>query len=1039
MHITDDMIKKLCSDMVYRRGVEYFNDGRVHIKKRSETELSAAVDGEELYNVYLSFDGDKIDNELCTCTYYQTMQSPCKHIVAVLKQRMAELESGGSLENENDRIASFLCREFSSHGQRQKVRACFELYITSNRSTDAEPEFELSLSLPDVGGKIENLEQFLDCYLNYREFKVDRSNVYSRQDMYFPHNEDNIIKIMAEVYQTRTSGAGHYRNFSSRISFGSAVIRRILPYLKDMDFKLVFDGMNINGVKISEDDPDILIDVEAAGKEIIMSLSESGFAITPNGEWFFYNDRIYNTSSVWRDYFMPIYRSLSDVRRTQITFKGDNAMLFAAHVMPKIRGRHGVVINGVDEMIVDDKPVFATYLDSDGNVITAAITVRYGNMQLRLPTAQANDDEKIIIRDFEAENRVLSVFNQFTKTGLTYTLSGNSEIYNFITRDLKLLSSLSSVIMSDRFKQFEIKDDIPLTVNARYDEREDYFEISFDSDLTREEIRSILNAMQNKSEFYRTDSGKFISFQDNKKQKLLEFLINSGISEKDLEKGRKELPKFEMLRLEAINGVNKDGSIERYFEKIRNMQPQIPSDLNGKLRSYQKEALTWFFELSELGMGGILADDMGLGKTLQTIAYIHIVKPHKPALIVAPSTLIYNWEKEIEKFIPSAKYLLINGTKEERKALIDTVNDYEFVITSYPLLRRDIGLYKDIEFSYCIIDEAQYIKNRKTLNAVSVKHIKAEHKFALTGTPIENSVMELWSIFDFIMPGYLGLAHSFAEKFDGMTEDEDISQTLRSLIRPFVLRRMKKEVLNELPEKIETVMTAELSREQKGIYQAYAQIAKNEATGLLGTKDGRMTILTNILRLRQICSHPALFMGTDKMESGKLELLKEIVSNARISGHRFLVFSQFLSMIDIIEKEFSALGIRCFQITGDVPPNERVKICEKFNNGEGDVVLISLKAGGTGVNLTGADTVIHYDPWWNPAVTDQATDRAHRIGQKRAVQVIKLASRGTIEEKILKLETKKRVLADDIIRVNTKTLGSLTDDEIISLFEMQEV
>lgn len=1036
MQITDDMIKGLCSDMVYRRGEEYFRDGRVHIKKRSETEISAAVDGEELYNVYIAFKDGKISNELCTCTYYQTMQSPCKHIVAVLKERMAELNDNTHTENENDKIASALCREFSSYGERQKIHASFELFIKPNRDIDADPEFEMSLSLPDCGGRIQGLENFLDCYLNYKEFKVDRTNVYSRRNMYFSHNEDNVIKIMAEVYQTRSSGIGLYRKLSSKTSFGSAVIRRMLPYLAQMDFKLIFDGMTINGVQILNEDPDILIDVEAAEKDIIMSLSESGFAITPNGEWFFYNDKIYNTTPMWRDYFMPIYRSLSDVKRTQITFKGDNAMLFAAHVLPKLRNRHGVVINGVDEIVVDDTPQFTVFLDCEKDAITAMVTAKYGTMQIKLPAPHITDDEKIIIRDFDAEEKVLSFFNKFNRTRSFYSLMDSAQIYNFITRDMKMLSAFSDVVVSDRFKHLEIKDDFNFTVNASYDEKEDYLEISFESELSNEEINDLLKSLRLKEEYYRTNDGRYFDFKSSKKREVLELLVNLGVSGREIEEGRVKIPKFELLRIEAMTGIIKNATIKKYLDKIRTQKPEIPKDLCGKMRGYQVDALSWFYELSELRMGGILADDMGLGKTLQTIAYIHSIKPEKPTLIVAPSTLIYNWQKEIEKFIPSAKYLLVNGVKETREKLIKTIDGYEFVITSYPLLRRDINLYKDIEFSYCIIDEAQYIKNRKTMNAISVKRIRSEHKFALTGTPIENSIMELWSIFDFIMPGYLGSARTFAERFENVSDDEEISESLRNIIRPFVLRRMKKDVLNELPEKIETTMVAELSREQKGIYQAYVEIARSEALGLLGTSGGRMTILINILRLRQICCHPALFSGTEKMSSGKLELLKELAITARSGGHRILVFSQFRTMLDIIEKELSQLGIRCFSITGDVPADERVRICESFNNGEGDAVLVSLKAGGTGINLTGADTVIHYDPWWNPAVTDQATDRAHRIGQTRAVQVIKLASHGTIEEKILKLETKKRSLAEDIIQVNNKTLGNLTDDEIMSLFEI---
>ena len=1034
MHITDEMIKKLCSDMVYRHGDEIFRDGRVHIKKRSDTEIGAAVDGEELYHVYISFEDNKIKSELCTCTYYQTMQTPCKHIVATLMQRMVELKDGVNLENENDRIASLLCHEFSYYGERQKIRATFELFVRPNR--DTEPEFEMSVVLPDCGGRIQGLENFLDCYLNYKEFKVDRSNVYSRRSMYFAPDEDNIIKILAEVYQTRSSGISLYRKASSKTSFGSAVIRRVLPYLTNMDFKFVFDGISISGVKIKQDDPDILIDILATGRDIMMSLSESGYALTPNGEWFFYNDNIYHTSHTWRDYFMPIYRSLSDERRTQITFKGDNAMLFAAHVLPKLRDRHGVVIDGVDEIIVNDKPEFTVFLDSDGKDIVASVTARYGSMQFRLPQTHIPLDDKIIIRDFEFENRVLSMFGSFNRTGYVYRLSGDNEIYKFITQDIKLLSGLAKVVVSDSFRRLEINDNLDLSVKASYNTREDYLEIEFSSDLLPEEIRELLNALKFKEDFYRTKDGRYIEFNNNSKRELIELLLNVGVTEEDLKNGRKILPKFELLRLEASNDIEKDRSIKEYIDAVRSKKIDIPNKLANTLRGYQKDAISWFYELTQLGMGGILADDMGLGKTLETIAYIHCIKPDKPTLIVAPSTLIYNWQREIERFLPDSKYLLINGAKDERTDLIQKVGEYEFVITSYPLLRRDINQYKYIEFSFCVIDEAQYIKNRKTMNAISVKKIQAKHKFALTGTPIENSIMELWSIFDFIMPGYLGTARSFGERFLNVSDDAEISETLRNIIRPFVLRRLKKDVLSELPEKIETTMTAELSREQKAIYQVYVEKVRNEAIDALASGGGRMSILTGILRLRQICCHPELFVSGQKLTSGKLELLKDVVKTALAGGHRILIFSQFRKMLDIIENELAQQGISAFAITGDVPIQERVDICERFNCGEKKVILVSLKAGGTGINLTGADTVIHYDPWWNPAVTDQATDRAYRIGQTRAVQVIKLASHGTIEEKILRLESKKRALADDIIKVNSKTIGNLTDREIMSLFDI---
>lgn len=1035
MNISDDMIKGLCSDMVYKRGCECFSEGRVHIKKRSETEVAAVVDGEEVYNVFVKFDGGKIKSELCTCQYYETLQSPCKHIVAVLKQRQAELVQGLSVPNENDRIAEALCCEFSSHGERTKTRASFELFIRQNK--DGEPEFEMSLSLPELGGRIQGLENFLDCYLNYCDFKIDRKNTYSRRKMYFPENEDNVIKIMAEVYQTRSSGVDLYRKASSKTSFGSAVVHRMLPYLANLDFKLIFDGIAINGARIKKEDPDILIDVEAYGRDIVMSLSESGFAITPNGEWFFYNDVIYNTSPVWRDYFMPIYRALMQGNRTQITFKNDNAMLFAAHVLPKLKNRHGVVINGVDEIVVNSEPEFLVVLDCDSDEITAVPSVSYGTMRFRLPSHRTEDEGKIVIRNYGRESEMLSYLSKFTFDGGAYRLSGDSNIYDFVTQTIKELAEISKIVMTERFKSVRIYRDFDLRVNASYKKNEDYLEIGFDSELSSKEINDLISALRRRERFYRTNSGSFIDLRENDKIDLLELLDTIGVSESDLMNGVKRLRKTELLRIDSAKHVDKDDSIREYINEVRAIEPKIPDNLNGVLRNYQKDGVAWFNELSELGMGGILADDMGLGKTLQTIAYIHGIQPDKPTLIVAPGTLVYNWQREIERFTPDVRQLLVVGNRETRSELIKTASEYEFVITSYPLLRRDIAQYAELEFSYCIIDEAQFIKNYKTMNALSVKKIRAEHKFALTGTPIENSVMELWSIFDFIMPNYLKSSSEFRSRFEGVSDNEAVAASLRQIIRPFVLRRMKKEVLNELPEKIETTMLAELSREQKALYQAYATEAKREAEGLL--RSGKtMTLLTYLLRLRQICDHPMLVSGDTGAKSGKLEMLTELIEMYKNNGHRVLVFSQFRTMLDIIEGELNRLGITYFSINGDVAIEERVKLCELFNGGIGDVMLVSLKAGGTGINLTGADTVIHFDPWWNPAVTDQATDRAYRIGQTRAVQVIKLASQGTIEEKILKLEKKKRELAEDIIRSNGNTLKSFTDEEIISLFDVWE-
>ncbi len=446
-------------------------------------------------------------------------------------------------------------------------------------------------------------------------------------------------------------------------------------------------------------------------------------------------------------------------------------------------------------------------------------------------------------------------------------------------------------------------------------------------------------------------------------------------------------------------------------------------------------------QLSTLGFGGILADDMGLGKTLQVIAFVLSEKCKKPALIVTPSSLTYNWQNEIARFAPSARSVIIDGAKEERAQKLENIDGEDFVITSYPLLRRDIAMYKEMDFAYMFIDEAQYIKNPKTMNARSVKRIKAGGYFALTGTPIENSLTELWSIFDYAMSGYLYSHSEFVSRFERSIVKENSEKAmneLRARIKPFVMRRMKKDVLSELPEKIENTMLADLVPEQRRLYDAYLLTAKSEAASIMADGDsrsGQLRILSLLMRLRQICCHPVLFDDAYKKDSGKLEMLVELTESAKSAGHRILIFSQFTSMLAIIRQRLESLDLKCFYIDGSTPSMERNALAQRFNDGEGDVFLVSLKAGGTGLNLTGADTVIHYDPWWNPAVMDQASDRAYRIGQTKAVQVIKLASRNTIEEKIIKLQDKKRVLADGVIQANTAMLSRLSKAEILALFE----
>ena len=401
---------------------------------------------------------------------------------------------------------------------------------------------------------------------------------------------------------------------------------------------------------------------------------------------------------------------------------------------------------------------------------------------------------------------------------------------------------------------------------------------------------------------------------------------------------------------------------------------------------------------------------MGLGKSLQVIAMLTSSKRDRPSIIVCPTTLILNWVNELTKFAPDLKVLPVMGTFEERKALLMQAADCDVAITSYELIRRDDALYKDIDFLYAIVDEAQFIKNPETKNARAVKTLNSDYRFALTGTPIENSLAELWSIFDFIMPRYLGSYGKFRETYETeILRGNDSAYTrLKKLVSPFILRRLKSAVLGELPPKMESNIVTAADEEQRKLYDANLALVKQSVAG-----DGinKVVVLSMLTKLRQLCCHPALVYPEYGGNSAKLDACLELLESATSGGHKVLVFSQFTSMLDVIRKKLVEMNLSHYILKGDTPKTERMRLVNRFNTDDTNVFLISLKAGGTGLNLTGADVVIHYDPWWNESVMNQATDRAYRIGQNRSVQVYKLILENTVEEKIVKLQEKKSALS----------------------------
>ena len=584
------------------------------------------------------------------------------------------------------------------------------------------------------------------------------------------------------------------------------------------------------------------------------------------------------------------------------------------------------------------------------------------------------------------------------------------------------------------------------------------------------ELLQVLSEYRQKKKYYRMKNGEFLQLSGGGLQALDSLTADLGLTKSEFQAGEAKIPAYRAFYLDSLSGdgrmklFQRDeayGMMVRDLKTAQSVSYAVPAVLEKTLREYQKIGYTWMRTLARYHFGGILADDMGLGKTLQVIALLTAFYQEKteqkaagnegsgselplPSLIVCPASLVYNWGQEFARFSPGIRVLLIAGTAKERQEQLEEQMRMEaseraqVIITSYDLLKRDRAAYLGRTFEYEIIDEAQVIKNAKTQGAKAVKEISANARFALTGTPVENRLSELWSIFDFLMPGFLYSYRKFRERYElpiVKNQDPEALTALRRMTGPFVLRRLKKDVLRELPGKEERIVYSAASGRQQKLYTASALKLKEALAGGAWSGNGKLEVLSQLMRLRQICCDPALCFEDYTGESAKLETCVSLIASASAAGHKILLFSQFASMLERIRERLLQEGISSHLLVGATPKEERSRMVQAFASDEVPVFLISLKAGGTGLNLTAADIVIHYDPWWNVAAQNQATDRAYRIGQEKPVTVYKLILKDTIEENLLKLQNAKLALAAQVVSEGMVSLGDLSQNELMELFE----
>ena len=663
------------------------------------------------------------------------------------------------------------------------------------------------------------------------------------------------------------------------------------------------------------------------------------------------------------------------------------------------------------------------------------------------------------MRDLGEEMRVRTLvepyFNEYGLGQTIFILSHNEDmLYQLISSGLQRLSEYMSIYTTEDFRGMKVVSSPSVSVGVAL--KSDLLELQIHSDeMSREELAYLLTRYDRKKKYVRLKNGDFLDVREDGLGLLAEISEDLRLTESGLKKGHVNVPKYRAMYLDAALKSNQELSVEKNREfkgMVRNMKTiedsdyEVPDSLRSIMRGYQKSGFLWLKTLRENGFGGILADDMGLGKTLQVISLLLSEQESAKAgerechrsLIVCPASLVYNWQKEISRFAPQIKTTLVTGLAAERQRIVRHTKEGEVLITSYDLLKRDVELYRDMVFAIQVIDEAQYIKNPGTQAAKGVKQITAGFKLALTGTPIENRLSELWSIFDYLMPGFLYTYQRFREEIEipvVVNGDENRMQRLQRMIRPFILRRLKGEVLRDLPAKLEENVFAKLEGEQLALYDAHVQRMKESLEGKSEKefRSDKIQILAELTRLRQICCDPGLLFEGYKGESAKAQMCMELIENAVSAGHKVLLFSQFTSMLERLAAGLKKTGIDYYMLTGSVGKEKRMQMVESFNEDDVPVFCISLKAGGTGLNLTAADIVIHYDPWWNVAVQNQATDRAHRIGQKHVVTVYKLVSEGTIEEKIIAIQERKKELAKQVLEGEGMDSVSFTKEEILEL------
>lgn len=1048
IQLTQNKIVDLCGSVSFRRGEMFNRAGKVNFIQYRDDYCEATVAGKDDFHVTVDLSNGKLQTE-CDCPVLLFYKYKCQHVAAVLIAIM-EREGTGRPEVEPDLTEGLLSLfngqpRTSGHQLHFENREVLELLFTVKPVATGKQHM-LGIELAVAGIHVEDIRQFLKDVNEGQASRLTSAFTFDSQLHCFVIEADAVLQQLIGL-NNEERAFRHHSVSPATLLIPPSLWNRLLPILNEASgVALECDG-TIRDFHIAEETLPIKFHFEKK--------PEKGHSLTIDGldrvhvlqsyELVLCNGQLFQLSGEDCKRLADLQQMIATSGTRQLPISNEQIGFFIEKVVPGLR-RIGEV--HLDETVLDQlvkSPLKAKlYIDRVNNRLLASLEFQYEQIVMNPVTERDLPAGSLLVRDLEKEEAILQLMEEssFATTDEGFIIHNEELEYEFLHHILPKLQKLVQVYATTAIRNRVFRGSARPRIRVKaYEDRTNWLEFKFDMDgIPDKQIREILEALEEKRKYYRLRNGALLSLETKEFEEIQRFLneIPDGLDA--LEKGL-NIPMVRGIRfLDAVGDdemFSVEDSAREFFDRL--LKPgnyaEVPEALETVLRDYQKIGFQWMKTIAGFGVGGVLADDMGLGKTLQSIAFIQSVLPEirekkRQVLIVCPSSLTYNWLSEFRKFTPDINAVVMDGSKKERAERQNDVENKDVLITSYPLIRRDIQWFEKQDFLTIFFDEAQAFKNPFTQTARAVKRLQADTRFALTGTPIENSEEELWSIFHVIFP----------ELFMGLQEFSELTpKAISRRVRPFLLRRMKEDVLAELPNKVETMESAELLPEQKKLYAAYLAKLRHDTLRHLDKdtiRRNKIRILAGITRLRQICCHPALFVDGYSGSSAKFEQLKQLIQESKLAGRRVLIFSQFTKMLGIIGKELAMNGTPFFYLDGQTPSEERLELCNRFNAGERDIFLISLKAGGAGLNLTGADTVILYDLWWNPAVEEQAADRAHRIGQLQTVQVIKLVARGTIEEKMNDLQEKKRNLIEEIIDSKDAANTTLTEDDIRELLEI---